>query len=254
MRQLQNDRKIFKFTIVELLVVVAIILILAALLFPVLNKVREKSKAIKCTSNLKQCGTASIAYAADYKGMIGIQQYPAPEGERTWLSFLIISGYLPTSRNEDENRYGSALKVGLCPSWAPFSYEQIKAKKDLIYWTYGVNRIDMPTSFLNDGATWDSRYLDLGKITSPSGYIHLADSTFNEKWGSDKTQCYYFSVSNDQYSLHMRHAKRLNAWFVDGHVGNCDRQQLKTNVLSFKPGATTVYAVIGTENMLPIGF
>ena len=51
------------FTLVELLAVIATIAILAAILFPVFAKAREKARQTSCLNNMKQISLANLQYA-----------------------------------------------------------------------------------------------------------------------------------------------------------------------------------------------
>ena len=54
------------FTLIELLLVIAIIGILAGLLLPVLNKAKGKAHSIKCLSNVKQLALGWLLYASNH--------------------------------------------------------------------------------------------------------------------------------------------------------------------------------------------
>ena len=111
---LHRRDKCFSFTLIELLIVIAIIAILAAMLLPALGKARERSKESACKNNLKQLGSFFTMYTGDFDSW-----FPAAwdnkEGKGCPEMFYDLK-YLkrnPTRAYLQSRRYGDSIMI--CP-------------------------------------------------------------------------------------------------------------------------------------------
>lgn len=66
----RRDRSVLKFTLVELLVVLAVIAILAGLLLPALSKARDRARTVICSGNLKTIGLSVVFYTNTYNSYL----------------------------------------------------------------------------------------------------------------------------------------------------------------------------------------
>jgi prepilin-type processing-associated H-X9-DG protein/prepilin-type N-terminal cleavage/methylation domain-containing protein len=208
------------FTLIELLLVIAIIGILAALLMPALSRGKASAQRIKCVSNLRQLSLATHMYWDDNAGnCFRYWMGTTNGGQLYWFGW--ISQGAEGQRDFDPTPgvlfpYLRGRGVELCPAFN-YSLSQFKSKATGATYGYGYNWY----LFSQAGKP----LMNISKVTRQSGTALFADAAQINTWQAPASpdnpmieEWYYVDDSDDPPNGHFRHNRKANVVFCDGHV------------------------------------
>ena len=194
------------FTLLQLLVVLAILAVLMSMVYLVAGSARQKARQTACLNNLRECFLATTAYSSDQDGCLPPNHYeygPMMHPPRhTWDHYLVAIMH-----------YVQEEEILRCPSSPPRSYVQGRV--------YG--------SFIRDPRFRGWNHFKEDRIpqeldASPSDIMLLLDSVRV----SDFKQVWFFA--HDGFGcwqrIHLRHRKRASVVFLDGHTAPMARPDL----------------------------
>lgn len=193
------------FTLLELLIVIAICSILACLLLPALNSAREKAKSIACTGNLKQLGGTLYIYAGDSNDFLPIAAYGGANyttdgfDRHNWYANELLMSYIGWHDGISFSQPLPYLKIRFCPSdsepWGDYTGNKTLSYAMNVYFGYG----------------WLHRRTKIPNFKTPSLTLSFCDAA-----------SFAVSVSSDgvgYQNLSYRHSCKMNCAYLDGHVG-----------------------------------
>ncbi len=208
------------FTLIELLIVIAIISILAAILFPVFASARSRARQTVCLSNLKQLGLVLLQYQADYDDRVtppfGLGTKGHPTKTYWWFGSQDTADQKrPDYTDSPLYPYSKNWQLQLCPeSPEPKNAANITGELSRLGFGYGINQ-----SVWNSGGP-----KHINAFTSPAETVSLADSAAYENGEIRRSYYVYPPSSNTSFNLTGRGGVRphatgfANVLWVDGHV------------------------------------
>ena len=199
------------FTLIELLIVIAIIAILAGMLLPALNAARAKAYGINCVSNLKQIGQAMLAYTMDNKDWF-------PGGTLHNKIYYELAPYTGIEPDKYKYKPWTQRKIWACPA------DSYRARKYIpgngsVSGSYGFSYYARNNLIEGDSVSM----IKISLIKQPSKLIYGMDT---EDLRDGKALVYtviaatrwpFKTDAKGQSDVHFRHSGNASALWFDGH-------------------------------------
>ncbi len=211
------------FTLIELLIVIAIIAILAGMLMPALNQARQMAFTTACRSNLKQYALGLASYTSESNEYL-CYGYNSSSSASTFNH--ILYPYIfnrPLKLDGYSNTKPVNVKLYQCPA----------AKYKHVYYTlmssYGYNYSGVistsPTQRIlgYKSSTENNPPTKTGQIKQPSAVFFFGDGRLNitsTLWGDNPAYPNNAPGSDPSEFVPWRHQKQVNILYGDGHAAS----------------------------------
>ncbi|CAA6677168.1 MULTISPECIES: prepilin-type N-terminal cleavage/methylation domain-containing protein [unclassified Lentimonas] len=194
------------FTLIELLTVLAIIGILAAILIPAVGKVRAKAQSANCMSNLRQLTAGALLYSSDHKGDMPTRQDLSEDGgPKSWPDTL--GPYINVERIDGS--FATTPSVKTCPTQYAI-YQQSR--------TYGINYL-LTNQQQGKSDRGPTNLLRMGRgdngDTALSAIPYFMDGEMNAAGNWKIFRAWSEDEGNEN---NFPHDGACNMSFLDGHV------------------------------------
>lgn len=262
------------FTLVELLAVMAIISILAALLLPAVNRARAEARIVQCKSNLRQIGMALLNYSSYFDGWMPVEgdSYDSTNQgqiatEKIWDGITVYSDPNFTQLHYRglgiltilENKFLGQIDVLFCPDTG-----SINVGQELSYIQHRTIDKESSCSYIYrqlDGRrsadAFNGRLGSLGRNVGRDGVsdysvdpASLDDDGPVKAIAADRNYLGYrhLAVTNGATKVNHR-GKTINILFEDGHVSSALNNNPET-VDDYRLNMASVTPPTGTNGTL----
>lgn len=236
----------YGFTLIEILVVISIIALLLAILLPALARVREQTKRVVCSSQLRQQTLAMVLYTENYDGKVmGVGGPSKPY----W--FHLIAPFLGDERYEKDPQaaFEGVMQVIICPSVTERadgeSLQRGTAIRSWAFWWGGHGESYAEGSYTINSWLQPAGYYQVDTSDPIHGYFYqnysdarpdvplFGDGMWVDAWprSTDPPPSNSFDGDNGSVaSMHRyciaRHKRAINLSYVDTHIDAVELEDL----------------------------